>query len=262
VGTPRETETNLGEVFTDAVVAQLYARRPPYPDGVFAALARRLVDPRTVLDAGAGTGALARTMSVFAERIDALEPAAAMITEGRRLPGGSDRRIRWLKGRAEDAPLRPPYGLIVCGESLHWMDLAAVLPRFRDALAPGAHLAIVGNTNVHGPYREEVWAVTDRYAAVAQHPETADAVAGLRASGLFRIVDEERTEPMPFEQSVDEYLEFLHSTSVLTRAQLGDRAEEFDVEVRAVFARHGINRLRYAVVGSVTWAAPTAATAD
>jgi hypothetical protein len=38
------------------------------------------------------------------------------------------------------------------------------------------------------------------------------------------------------EQSVDEYIEFLHSTSVLTRAQLGDRAESFDAEVRAVFA--------------------------
>jgi hypothetical protein len=136
------------------------------------------------------------------------------------------------------------------------MDLAAVLPRFRDALAPGARLAIVGNTNVHGPYRDEVWAVTDRYAAVAKHPETADAIAGVAASGLFRIEDEERTEPMPFEQSVDEYLEFLHSTSVLTRAQLGDRAAALDAEVRAVFARHRIDRLHYAIVGSVTWVAP------
>jgi hypothetical protein len=44
---------SLGEVFTDATVARLYERRPPYPDGVFTALARRLVAPRTVLDAGA-----------------------------------------------------------------------------------------------------------------------------------------------------------------------------------------------------------------
>ena len=79
----------LGEVFTDPLVARLYERRPPYPEGVFAALARRLVAPRSVLDAGAGTGALARKMSSFAERIDAIEPSAAMIAEGRRLPGGS-----------------------------------------------------------------------------------------------------------------------------------------------------------------------------
>lgn len=247
---------SLGEVFTDATVARLYERRPPYPEGVFVALARRLAAPRTVLDAGAGTGALARRMTAFADRVDAIEPSAAMIAEGRQLPGGADARIRWIEGRAEDAHFDPPYGLIVCGESLHWMDLAVVLPRFREALAPRAALAIVGNTNVHGPYREEVWAITDRYAAVARHPETADAIAGVRASGLFTIEGEERTEPMSVEQSVDEYIEFLHSTSVLTRAQLGGRAEAFGAEVRAVFARHGIERLRYSVIGSVTWVAP------
>ena len=30
---------------------------------------------------------------------------------------------------------------------------------------------------------------------------------------------------MPFEQSVDDYIAFLHSTSILTRAQLGERAK-------------------------------------
>ena len=212
--------------------------------------------PRHVLDAGAGTGALARRMTSFAERIDAVEPSAEMLAEGKQLPGGSDPRIRWIEGRAEDSEFDPPYGLIACGESLHWMDLAVVLPRFRAALAPGAYLAIVGNANIHGPYREEVWAVTDRYAAVAKHPETADAIAGVRASALFTIEGEERTDPMSFKQSVDEYIEFLHSTSVLSRAQLGDRVESFDAEVRAVFARRGIDRLRYEVVGSVTWAVP------
>ena len=246
---------SLGDVFADAGVARAYRSRPPYPDGVFALLARRLVTPRVVLDAGAGTGALARRLIAFADRVDAVEPSAAMVAEGRRLPGGADPCIRWIQGRAEDAPLEPPYGLIACGVSLHWMDPAVVLPRFRACLAPGARLAIVDNENVHGPYREEVWAVIDRYAAVAKHPETPDAIAAVRDSGAFTIEDAERTDPMPFEQSVDDYLEFLHSTSVLTRAQLGARAGAFDDEVRAVFARRGIDRLRYAVVGTVTWAA-------
>lgn len=245
---------SLGEVFADEAVARAYRCRPPYPAAVFALLRRRLVPPGRVLDAGAGTGALARGMTAFVEGVDAIEPSAAMIEEGRRLPGGSDRRIRWIAGRAEDAPLDPPYGLITCGVSLHWMDPGIVLPRFRAALAPGARLAVVDNANVHGPYREEVWAVTDRHAAVARHPETPDAIQALRASGLFTIEGEERTEPTPFEQSVDDYIEFLHSTSVLTRAQLGERAAAFDDEVRAVFARRGLDRMRYEVVGSVTWA--------
>ncbi len=245
---------SLGDIFADDAVANAYRRRPPYPDAVFKMLERRLVTPRTILDAGAGTGALARNMTAFAERIDAVEPSAAMIAEGRNLPAGSDRRIRWIAGRAEDAPLDPPYGLIACGASLHWMDPSLVLPRFHASLAAGAYLAIVDNENVHGPYREAVWAITDRYAAVAHHPETPDAIAAVQASGLFTIEGEERTAPMPFEQSVDEYIAFLHSTSVLTRAQLGERAAEFDAAVRSVFAERGIDRLRYGVVGSVTWA--------
>lgn len=247
---------NLGRVFDDEVVAKLYERRTPYSDAVFAALARRIVAPRRVLDAGAGTGGLAGRMTSFAERIDAIEPSRAMIAEGKRLPGGGDPRIRWLEARTEDAQLDPPYGLIVCGESLHWMDISVVLPRFCDALAPGAYLAIIGNTNLHGAYREDVWAVTDRYAAPAKHPETPDAVAEVRTSGVFAIQGEERTDPMPVERSVDEYIEFLHSTSALARAQLGDQAEAFDSELRTVFARHGIERLRYQVVSTVTWASP------
>ena len=246
---------SLGDVFADDAVARAYRHRPPYPEAVFKMLQRRLVAPRKILDAGAGTGALARNMTAFAERIDAVEPSAAMIAEGRDLPAGSDQRIRWIAGRVEDAPLDPPYGLITCGASLHWMDPSLVLPRFRESLAAGAYLAIVDNENVHGPYRKAVWAITDRYAVTAQHPETPNAVAAVHASGLFRIEGEERTAPMPFEQSVEEHIAFLHSTSVLTLAQLGERAAAFDAEVRAVFAQRGIDRLRYEVVGSVTWAA-------
>ncbi len=105
----------LSEVFANDEVARLYGSRPPYPDAVFATLRRLLVAPRSLLDAGAGTGALARGLAEFARRIDAVEPSPAMIEAGRRLPGGDGRRIRWLLGRAEDAPLSPPYGLITCG---------------------------------------------------------------------------------------------------------------------------------------------------
>jgi predicted RNA methylase len=57
---------SLGEVFADGTVVRAYRSRPPYPDAVFKLLQGRLVAPRTVLDAGAGTGALARKMTAFA----------------------------------------------------------------------------------------------------------------------------------------------------------------------------------------------------
>src|SRR5207245_3484851 len=92
----RVNATGLGRVFADSEVAALYRHRPAYPPSVFDILARLVVEPRRVLDAGAGTGALARGMLDFAIQIDAVDPSAAMISEGRRLLGGDDPRIRWL----------------------------------------------------------------------------------------------------------------------------------------------------------------------
>ena len=89
------------------------------------------------------------------------------------------------------------------------------------------------------------------------HTETPDLMDELDASGRFAIQGRERTEPMPFEQSVDDYIEMLHSTSTLARVRLGIRAARFDVEVHAVFAAHGLDHLRYGVVGGVIWGRPT-----
>lgn len=245
----------LGEVFTDAEVVRLYHRRPPYPEEVFGILHRLLVPPRTILDAGAGTGALARGMAAFAQRVDAVEPSQAMVAEGRRLTS-SEQRIRWIVGRAEDAQLAPPYGLITCGASLHWMDAAVVLPRFRDTLAPGARLAIVDTENVHGAYHQDVLAVIRKYSEMEDHADTKDLIAALEAAGKLEIEGEERTSAVAFEQSVDEYLEYLHSTSTLARVRLGSRSKAFDTEIRAVLARHGVDRVRYGVVGFVAWGRP------
>jgi SAM-dependent methyltransferase len=193
----------------------------------------------------------------FAERVDAVDPSAAMIQEGRRLPGGADRRVHWILGPAEDAPLSPPYGLITAGASLHWLDPDVALSRLREALAPDAVVAVADTEIVHGPYRPELEAVIREYSEIDHHTETENLMDELGASGRFGIQGRHRTEPMPFEQSVGDYVKMLHSTSTLARARLGDRATRFDAEVRAVFARHGLDRLRYGVVGVVIWGRPT-----
>jgi len=250
-------DVTLGDVFSEAEVARLYRHRAPYPDGVFAILRRLLVAPRRVLDVGAGTGALARPMLAFAERVDAVDPSGAMIDEGRRLPGGDDPRLHWVAARFEDAHLSSPYGLITAGASLHWLDLDAALPRLRDALAPGAVMAIADTENLHGAYHPEVLAVIKEHSEVEHHVETTELMAGLRAADRFVIEGQERTAPAAFEQSVDDYLEMLHSTSTLARVRLRDRASRFDEQIRAVFARHRLGRIRFGVIGVVIWGHPT-----
>ena len=225
---------------------------------MFTILERLVVEPRVVLDAGAGTGALARSLPRSIVRIDAVDPSAAMIARGRALPGGDDPRIRWIKGRAEDAPMSPPYGLIVAGASLHWMQHDVVLPRFRDALAPGARLAIVDTETTHtGAWRPEMLAIIRSYSPVVHHDETHEVVARAVEQGLMVLEGEVRTDPHPFDQSVDDYLRLLGSTSTLSRVTLGPRARAFEAECRELFARHQLQRIVSHVVGYVAWGTPT-----
>jgi SAM-dependent methyltransferase len=253
------TDLKLGEMFADREVASLYRYRPPYAPGIFEILARILVAPRTVLDAGAGSGALARGLVGFATRVDALDPSAAMIAEGRRLPHGDDARLRWVLGRAEDGTVDPPYGLVTCGASLHWMDHAVALPRFRAMLAPGARLAIADTENVHPStaVREESLEVIVRYSPIKEHVGTREMLDDLIARGLFLPEGSEAAPPMPVDQSVDDYLGLIGSTSTLNRAALGARTDDFERDMRAVFTRHRMDRVRYDVVSFVAWGRPS-----
>jgi SAM-dependent methyltransferase len=250
---PRE----LGRAFADTEVVRNYLFRPPYPAEVFAVLKGLLVSPHTALDAGCGNGALTRGLAAFATRVDAVDPSEAMLREARRIAGQAP-GIRWIRGRAEDVPLAPPYGLITAGASIHWMDPAVVMPRFRDALAPGARLAIVDMENVHPqvPHRDQFVLVIQRHSALQHHDDFAALLTNLEAAGHFGREGEHRTRPVAFEQSVDDYMAMLASTSSLSRATLGDRADAFEVEARAVFSRHHIDRIRFDVVGMVVWGRP------
>lgn len=248
----------LGRVFADEEVVRLYRHRPPYPRAVFDILSRLIVEPRVVLDAGCGTGAIARGLAARVVRVDAVDPSAAMLRAARGLPGGDDARIRWQHARAEDARLQGPYGLISCGASLHWMDTGIVLPRFRSALAEGARLAVVDTeaTRDDDDLRRDVVAIIQRYSPIGDHIETPEMVERVAASGAFVLEGIERTAAVPFEQTVEEYVGFLGSTSTLSRATLGHRADEFAGELRRLFAANGVDRVRYGVVGYVAWGRP------
>jgi SAM-dependent methyltransferase len=249
--------TNLGRVFADDEVATLYQYRAPYPRGVFTLLERLVVEPRVILDAGTGTGALARYFPPSIVRVDAIDPSPSMIARGRVLPGGDDPRICWILGRAEDAPLSGPYGLITTGASLHWMQLETVMPRFRDALAPGARLAIVDTETIHsGEWRPEFLDIIRRFSPLEHHLETHEVVSRAAERGFFTVEGEVRTAPEPFDQSVDDYLRLLGSTSTLSRLTLGQRADAFEAECRGVLARYQMDRVHSELVGYVAWVTP------
>jgi len=245
-----------GSVFADPDVARAYRRRAPYGAETFAVLEGLLVEPRVVLDLGSGNGVLAREMTRFADRVDAVDPSASMIEQGRALPRGNDPKLRWILGTAEDVRLNGPYGLATAGTSVHWFDAARVMPRVNAALAPGARLAIVDIDDGAHPM-SGMLEIFDRYSE-GHHHEVAEVLDDLVTQGHFAREGQRRLTPVTVRRSLDEYLEYLHSTSDFARVRLGSRADAFDADVRALFAKEGLDAIERQYVTVVTWGRPVA----
>lgn len=245
--------------FQDAAVVAAYPTRPPYPAAVFTQLRALVAGPSVALDAGCGTGDIARLLAPSMERVDAVDVSAPMIEAGQRLPGGDAPNLRWLVGALEDAPLSPPYGLIVCGESLHWMDWAAVLPRFHAALAPGAWLAMAGRIEEESPWSGQLRALINQYSTNHDY-QPYSLREELRKRGLYREKGEAWMKPETFAQPIADYIESIHSRNGFSRDRMTpENADAFDASVRALitpYAPGGVVTLR--VSGGVRWGEPLA----
>jgi ubiquinone/menaquinone biosynthesis C-methylase UbiE len=215
---------------------------------------------RAVLDVGTGPGDIARRLAPYVERVDAVDWSAGMLALGQQLPGGDDPRIRWIQGRIEEVTLEPSYSLITAGDSLHWMDWSAVLPRFVTLLEPGAFLAILTRAPHEIAWREPFTPVFRRYSVIRDW-RPYDLVQELESRGLFRRVGKWESEPVPFAQPVKEYIEALHSMSGFARERMDPAAvSAFDDEARAILLAHadenGVLHMR--IVGTVEWGTPLA----
>ena len=192
---PRGWARAYAEWFDDRSVVENYRHRPAYPPELFAFLAALAGLAGVVLDAGCGPGDLARPLAPLVGRVDAVDLSPRMIAEGRGREGGAASNIAWLTGAIEDVELRGPYDLVLAGDSVHWFDWPVAMPRLRDELAPGGHLAIVVRRWF------ESAAIWDRllpiYNRFGANPDfrPLDPIVELETRGLFTRQGEHATDP-------------------------------------------------------------------
>lgn len=260
---PKNARMRAGQstAFQDSSVIAAYGYRPTYPAETFAVLAG-LIDgdtPRRVLDLGCGTGLITRELLPFVDAIDAVDVSAGMIAGGRRLPGGDDPRIDWIVGRVEEVALAPPYALATAGDSLHWMDWHDVLPKIGAALGDGAVLAIMDLTIGPTPWRAELLPVIQRYSTAKDYVPfaVADEVERL---GLFVVHGRHTTTPVPFTQSVDDYIASFHGRSSFSRERMTpEDYAAFDAAVRAVVTLYDAETVTQSIVTTIVWGRPITA---
>jgi predicted TPR repeat methyltransferase len=254
---PAHLGQSVASAFQEASVVAAYELRPPYPAETFDVLLALLRDePRTVLDAGCGTGFLARPLAERVDRVDAVDISAAMTEEGKRLPDGDHPHVRWIVAAIEDAPLDPPYALITAGDSLHWMEWSTVMPRFATLLTPNGWLAILSVVTLPAHWDDELMAIIRRYSTVRDY-QRFDLTEELESRGLFTRAGERRTEPVPFTQSLDDYVRSFHGRASFSPERMEPSAlVAFDAAVRELVASHAGETITQQVTAHIVWGRP------
>lgn len=124
--------------------AEDYARhRAGFPDALFDRLAAMGVSMQgaAVLDLGTGTGTLARGFARRGAHVTALDPAAALLEQARKLDREAGVSIEYRVGRAEQTGLSAgSFDIVAAGQCWHWFDRPRAAAEAMRLLRPGGRL--------------------------------------------------------------------------------------------------------------------------
>ncbi len=236
-----------------AGLARDYARhRPPYPPELLDDLCTRAAVTGTgdLLDLACGTGQIALALHDRFRAVVAVDQEPDMVAMGREVAAGLGApNLDWAVGRAEDVDFPPGrFELITIGNAFHRVSQHPVARRAYGWLRPGSGFAVMGGSGLWtgaAPWRDEVLGAVRRWLEPAgeRSRDQAGPDAGgrrmspddvLREAGFARV---ERHEfDVRHTWTVEAFLGYLRSTSLLGAVREAEARRRFEAEVHAILA--------------------------
>ncbi len=230
--------------------AYYYARyRVPYPQQLVEDLRVRakLTGEGRLLDLACGSGEVAIPMHYFFREVWAVDQEPEMVAFGREKAEKCDaKNIVWKVNRAEDidAPANS-FELITIGSAFHWMDREHVADICKQLLVKGQPMSVMGSNSP--------WTGTAEWQAVAREVIQKWIGENRRAgSGTFSrprkphevVLAEADFEveqfkfPSLYTWTLDTFMGYLYSTSFASLEVLGNKAEEFEADMRKTLSEY------------------------
>ena len=244
---PRPPEPTFGSGLYEGTAADYDRFRLPYTAGLVDLVRAELALNRTglLVDLGAGTGQLARTLRPFFKRVVAVDPEPDMVEYGRTRTEREDDGIEWRLALAEDVEF-PSWSVdvVASGNAFHRFDRPVVAANATRWLSADGVIVLLwsdGPLRRDEPWQLELSRVVDgwleRSGAGARIPagwernEYTDEIV-LRDAGFARQVEHSVTVRHAW--TVETIVGFLHATSFASRAALQEHVDAFDADIRDV----------------------------
>jgi ubiquinone/menaquinone biosynthesis C-methylase UbiE len=221
--------------------------RLPYPQELIDDLSRRAaVDGGRLLDLACGPGTVTFALSDRFDEVWAVdqEPESVAFGERKATARGVD-NVHWITGRAEDVDRDERFDLVTIGTAFHRLDRRRIADLAMQWLRPGGHLALLWSaTPLDGsePWQE---GYIELFTDWLDRADARDRLPADFQEHIDELPHEKVLEQAGFEVlgryefagshdwSVVELTGLIYSTSLLSRAVLGDRCAAFEADFEA-----------------------------
>ncbi|GHU07308.1 methyltransferase [Alphaproteobacteria bacterium] len=236
--------------------AEYYAKyRPIYPPELFDKVIEifGLDKNDTVLDLGCGTGEISLPLSKYAKKVIAWDPDAGMLKIARQKAKerGITNIVFDLKSSDDLSDINDKVKFVIMGQSFHWMDGTKTLSDIKNILTDDGGVTIIGTRhglhiysstftepNVMTAKRNEIvsqvatkYLGKERRAGKSKFKQMEQSFEDMEREVGFVDVNQTLFD-ITLSRSIDETIGFLYSTSWGNKAQLGDKAGDFEQELK------------------------------